>query len=69
MVMLHEANWGRWLYVGWGLVETHYQFWVLRDMSTGIMALVIYLCCALIFLMPSSSRYFTHGFDYYLDEY
>jgi uncharacterized membrane protein len=59
-----EANWARWLYLGWGFVDIDYNLYLQPDWHNNVIRDGLYLVFALILLLPSANEYFSTDFEY-----
>lgn len=68
MCMLQEANWARWVYLGWGFIGIDYALFIHVDRQLCYSLIGIYLISAIILLLPSANRYFSATVYYDLDD-
>ena len=64
MFMFQEANWARWLYLGWGFVNVDYNFYIMADWHDNIIPVATYLAFALFLLLPNANSYFSSKLDF-----
>jgi hypothetical protein len=62
--MFQEANWARWVYLGWGFLSIDYHLYATTDWHTNILPIGFYLISALVLLVPSANRYFSNVIPY-----
>jgi hypothetical protein len=64
MYMMQEANWARWLYLGWSFISIDYHLYINADWHDNVLPIGLYLASALILLVPSANKYFSNVIDY-----
>jgi len=62
--MMQEANWARWLYLGWGFVSIDYHLYINADWHDNLVPIGFYLVSSLVLLVPSANRYFSNVVEY-----
>jgi len=62
--MFEEANWARWVYLGWGFVNIDYRLYIQTDWHHSVIVVASYLVVALILVVPSSNEYFSSTIHY-----
>jgi len=61
--IMQEANWARWVYLGWGFINIDYHLYIASDWHQNILPVAVYLVSAVVLLVPSAHKYFATGFD------
>ena len=64
MFMMQEANWARWVYLGWGFINIDYNLYAQSDWHNNVFPIGFYLASALILLVPSANRYFSNAIEF-----
>ncbi len=62
--MMQEANWARWVYLGWGFINIDYNLYIQTDRYDSVIPIAIYLVSALILLLPSANKYFSSVIEF-----
>ncbi len=61
--IMEEANWARWLYLGWGFINIDYNLYIQKDWHNNVIGIAIYLVFAVFLLVPSANEYFSNDFE------
>ena len=62
--MFEEANWARWVYLGWGFINIDYTLYIQTDWQNCMIEIAVYLVSAIILVVPNANRYFSSTPDY-----